>query len=208
EEKIKQEVRNAKPDGTSEFLRPMPGAERMYPETDTTSIEITKNILSKIKVPELLTEKIMNIEKKYNISSEIAREVIEKNINLDKFLIKNLDADYVARVLIDIPKEIKSRLNLNSDKLTEKDFLQVLSEISNGSPKQAAIDMLSDIIKNGKLDVNKYKGVSDIKLEQDIKDIIENNKKAPLNAIIGEVMKKYRGKVDGKKVVDLIKKLS
>ncbi|MBS3155152.1 Glu-tRNA(Gln) amidotransferase subunit GatE [Candidatus Woesearchaeota archaeon] len=208
DKKVNSEVRNANPDGTSEFLRPMPGSTRLYPETDIPTIEITSELLSNIKKPELITEKIINIEKKYNISSELAKEIFEKNINLDKFLMKNLDANYIARVLIDTPKEIKSRLNLDSDKLKEYDFLLVLREISNGIPRQAAIDMLSDIIKTGKLDVNKYKAVSDKTLEKDIYEIIKKNKGASMNALIGEAMKKYRNKIDGKKIVELIKKLS
>ncbi|MDD5650494.1 MAG: Glu-tRNA(Gln) amidotransferase subunit GatE [Candidatus Nanoarchaeia archaeon] len=207
-EKVKSEVRNAKSDGTSEFLRPMPGAERMYPETDISTIQITKELLSKIKLPELLTEKIMNLEKKYNINSDLAKEILKRNINVDKFLIGNLEPNFVVKVLIEIPKEIKTRFELDITKLKDSDYLQVLTEINKGIPKTAAIEMLIDIIKNGKLDSSKYKLTSDKDLEQDIKTIIENNKGASLNALIGEIMKKYRGKVDGKKVVELIKKLS
>lgn len=207
-EKLKPEVRNAKPDGTSEFLRPIPGAERMYPETDINTIEITKEFLSSIEIPELLTEKILVIERKYNITSNIAKEILENNINMNKFLLPNLDTGFVARVLIEIPKEIKSRFYLDITKLKDSDFLHVLNEISKGAPRQAAIDMLMDIIKDGKLNPKKYKTVSDKDLESDIKKIIDNNKGAPMNALIGEVMKKYRGKIDGKKIVDLIKKLS
>ena len=207
-EKLKSEVRNAKPDGTSEFLRPMPGAERMYPETDIPTIDITPEMMSKIRLPELIIEKTLNLEKKYNINSEYAKEILEREINFDKFLIKGLDNNFVAKVLIDIPKEIKSRLNLDSSKLKDSDFLLVLNEISKGAPRQAAIDMLADIIKDGKLNVKKYKGVSDKELESDIKGIIAKNKGASINALVGEIMKKYHGKVEGKKVVDLIKKLS
>ena len=90
-EKLKSEVRNAKPDGTSEFLRPMPGSERMYPETDISSILITQELLKDIKKPELLTEKIIKIEKKYSITYEYAREIYEKKIDFDKFLTIILD---------------------------------------------------------------------------------------------------------------------
>ena len=40
------EVRNVLPTGESEFLRPMPGSARMYPETDIPPIIITKDELS------------------------------------------------------------------------------------------------------------------------------------------------------------------
>lgn len=205
---VTSEVRNANPDNTTSYLRPMPGSARLYVETDIPPMPITEELLNQVKKPELIIEKTLKLEKKYNINSEYAKEVLGKEINFDKFLIKSLDNNFIAKVIIDIPKEIKSRLNLDSSKLKESDFLLVLNEISKGTPRQAAIDMLSDIIKDGKLNVKKYKGVSDKELESDIKGIIAKNKGAPINALIGEVMKKYRGKIDGKKIVDLIKKLS
>ena len=41
EKSCKSEVRNALPNGETEFLRPMPGAARMYPETDVPLLKIS-----------------------------------------------------------------------------------------------------------------------------------------------------------------------
>ena len=41
----------------------------------------------------------------------------------------------------------------------------------------------------------------------DIKEILKKNPGAPFNALMGEVMKQLKGKVDGKKASELIKKL-
>jgi glutamyl-tRNA(Gln) amidotransferase subunit E len=43
------EVRNCLPDGTTEFLRPMPGSSRMYPETDLELLHIHKDLIVRIK---------------------------------------------------------------------------------------------------------------------------------------------------------------
>ncbi|NIO44923.1 MAG: Glu-tRNA(Gln) amidotransferase subunit GatE, partial [Candidatus Aenigmarchaeota archaeon] len=51
DKKPKDETRIAKEDGTTEFTRPLPGGERMYPETDLETVVITKGFLSKIKIP-------------------------------------------------------------------------------------------------------------------------------------------------------------
>jgi glutamyl-tRNA(Gln) amidotransferase subunit E len=40
--KLNEEVRKAEPDFTTSFLRPMPGADRLYPETDVVHIKIDK----------------------------------------------------------------------------------------------------------------------------------------------------------------------
>ena len=39
---IPEETRAANPDGTSSYMRPRPGAARMYPETDVPPIKLTK----------------------------------------------------------------------------------------------------------------------------------------------------------------------
>ncbi|MEA3414221.1 MAG: Glu-tRNA(Gln) amidotransferase subunit GatE, partial [Nanoarchaeota archaeon] len=52
------EVRNCLFDGKTEFLRPMPGASRMYPETDLNLLHISRGLINKIKknLPKLRSE--------------------------------------------------------------------------------------------------------------------------------------------------------
>jgi len=176
----------------------MPGAARMYVETDLPLILITKERLNKIKLPELISNKIENLEEIYNLQPELAREIIKKEIDFEHFIsqYRNIDANTIARILIEIPKEIKSRLNLDSSKLLETDFhniLQLLDE--NKIPKNSVIDILSDIIRFGKVDLNKYKLVSEKELELEIKKIIDSNKSASFSALMGEAMKKFKGKM-------------
>ncbi len=208
-QRLKSEVRKAEPDLTTSFLRPMPGAQRMYPETDVTLIKITKEMLQKIKIPELISEKVESLEEIHNLQPEIARELIKKEINFDHFVsqYRNIEPQTIARILIEIPKEIKSRLGLNTSKLTEDNFHAVLELINeNKTQKEAALDVLADLIKDGKININKYKAISDQELENEIKNIIEKNKVVSFGALMGIVMGKLKGKVEGKKVSELIKK--
>ncbi|MFQ3320922.1 MAG: glutamyl-tRNA(Gln) amidotransferase subunit E, partial [Natronomonas sp.] len=52
---VPEETRGANEDGTSKYLRPLPGAARMYPETDVPPVEPDP---STVETPELLTEKV------------------------------------------------------------------------------------------------------------------------------------------------------
>ena len=207
--KLISEVRKAEPDFTTSFLRPMPGSSRMYPETDIKSIYITKELLSKIKIPELIADKVENLEELYYLQPEIAREIIKKEINFEHFVneYRNVDPKFIARVIIEIPKDIKSRFNLDITKLSEDNFHAVLELVDNNKiSKDAVIDVLSDLIKTGVINLNNYKILSKENIEEDIKKIISNNPGASFGALMGIVMSKLKGKADGKLVSELIKK--
>ena len=47
------EVRRIKPDMESEYMRPMPGASRLYPETDIPAIELEKKLNILVSLQEL-----------------------------------------------------------------------------------------------------------------------------------------------------------
>jgi glutamyl-tRNA(Gln) amidotransferase subunit E len=55
---IPEETRGPLPNGNTEYMRPLPGRARMYPETDVMSVPITRSYLDQIKqdMPELLSE--------------------------------------------------------------------------------------------------------------------------------------------------------
>lgn len=208
--KIEEQVRKAEPDLTTSFLRPMPGAARMYPETDIPPIIITKERLKKIKLPELITEKAIKLEEKYKISPVLARELIE-NESFDDYVKKfpSIEPSFIAQVLVEMPKEIISRFKLNPDKIKEKDFEEILSGLNKKEiPKSAVLEILVEVAEGKKIDFSKYKTISQGELEKEIKKIVEGNKAAPFNALMGIVMGKFRGKVDGKKVAEIIKKLT
>ena len=42
---VEMEVRNVLKDGSTEFMSPLPGSARMYPETDLPLLKITRQII-------------------------------------------------------------------------------------------------------------------------------------------------------------------
>ena len=113
----------------------------------------------------------------------------------------------IANTLINIPKEIKTRFNLDSSKLTSEDFQEVLGYLNSGKiAKEAVIDLLIKKIKNEKIDLGHFESVSETELEKEIRKIIEEKPGLNVSAYMGLIMAKYRGKADGKRVMDLLKK--
>ncbi len=61
---VPEETRSANPDGTTKYMRPRPGAARMYPETDVPPIQLTKEYLDELagrlpELPEQLMKRLM-----------------------------------------------------------------------------------------------------------------------------------------------------
>tara|TARA_Y100000034_G_C6807697_1_gene362798 strand:- start:18 stop:1040 length:1023 start_codon:yes stop_codon:yes gene_type:complete len=203
--KVESHVRKADKNLTTSYLRPMPGAARMYPETDVPPIELTKESLKKVKIPELITEKAMKLEKKYKLPSSLAHELVGNELftTLTKRL--KLPPLTIAKTIIEIPKEISTRFNLPSENLKPYHFESALEALSEKKIDESAIiEILSDAAKGKKIDFSKYKKVSSKDLDSEIKKLVESNKGLTPNALMGMVMKKYRGKVDGKRAMELI----
>ncbi len=207
--KIVGEVRKANEDLTTSFLRPMPGPERMYPETDIPAITITKERISKIKLPELLSAKTLRLEQDYKLNPEMAREVVKAGLDLDYYVNEypNVDPSLIVRTLIEAPKEIKSRFNLDPYKIRELDFKFVLAALNNKEvTKEAILDILTKFAQGHMPNLNDYKQLSPEQLEKEVKDTIAKNKEAGFNAIMGMLMSKHRGKIDAKLLSSLINK--
>jgi len=65
------------------YARPLPGANRLYPETDVELIIITDKILKKIRIPELISEKAIRFEKEYGLSPEYSLQVAKEDSQFD-----------------------------------------------------------------------------------------------------------------------------
>jgi glutamyl-tRNA(Gln) amidotransferase subunit E len=62
---VPQETRAPNPDGTTRYMRPRPGAARMYPETDIPPVQITQESIDNIRsnLPELPEKKLERLQK-------------------------------------------------------------------------------------------------------------------------------------------------
>ena len=72
--------------------------------------------------------------------------------------------------------------------------------------KDSVINIFKDIAEGKKINLKNYSPVDDSKLEKEIKALVEKNNDLSMGALMGEVMKKYSGKVDGKLASTLIAK--
>ncbi len=203
----KAEVRKVNPDNSSSFLRPMPGASRMYPETDVPTFALSKKLLDAIELPELITEKALRLEKQYSISSDLARELVEDEDAFAQFVkkFKNVTPALLGKILVEMPKEIKARFNVQPSMGHIEEAVSLLNE--NKVSKDAVFEVLTQKAQGKHVDVSRFTQVSDEELKSFIKVLKATQPDAKPNVIMGEVMKVYRGRCDGKKVMEIIQSL-
>ncbi len=204
---VLKEVRNAQDDSTTVFLRPMPGAARLYPETDILPVVPDT---AHLKLPKLLEESASDFIR-LGLSKDLAGLIVKsgKTQMFETFVatFKNLKPAFIAETMLPKLRELKRKYDVDTEKITEKQMEEVFVHLDNGTlPKEAFDDVLVEIAKTGKADFRRYKSISDAELEKILNKIAEDNKGAPLGTVMGIAMKELRGKADGKKINEILKK--
>lgn len=205
---VTKDVRKALPEGRTEYLRPLPGSARMYPETDIPPIQITEEKLREMKkhLPELLEDKLGKIMKSYGLNEEVAGQIVSSgNAELFEKLAKVSDVKIVANVLTKYSKEYK----IQDQKL--EDFFRALGK--KELPKETLESMLnqlsegksaSDVLKSGAGEM-----LSEAEVEKIVQDVMKKNPDVmktgrPEQALMGLVMREVKGKAPGSLVMKVI----
>ena len=209
------EVRNVLYDGTSEFLRPLPGKARMYPETDIPLLKIFKQFIDEVKktLPKLKDETEGEL-KKQGLSDELVSSLL-KGDKLDNYkelinLYKN--PQLIAKMLVLWPKEIAGKKNKSIEEIYELLNIDILNEILSSlkSKKINELDIKDIMLKlsEGKSldEILKIEKVNLNDIEEEIIKIIKNKPGLSDKAYMGLIMEKFRGKINGKDAIEIVKK--
>lgn len=209
--KVEKETRVAKEDGSTEFMRPLPGSERMYPETDIKPVR-TKEILETLEVPESLTKTIERYEKEYKLSKSLIDSLIKseyffffENV-VKKF---NLEPSVVANILTATIKDIERKEKIEFD-LSEEKLMEFFEGLANKKIfKEAAYDVLKEMYMNREATLEEIIDRLNLRplTEEEIKRIIEETKKEVKDEkkLIGVILSKVRGRADIQEVLKILR---
>lgn len=205
-------------------MRPLPGAARMYPETDVEPIIIDRDKIERIKenLPELIDHRTERYIKDYLISEELASLISRsKNYRFFEDVVNkyNLPPTTVIRTLEIIPQELK-RNNIPVENITKNHFISLFRIIqSKEIAKEGIPQILEFLAKNPDKSVEdaiKYIGLNTVdladieeyidKIIEEKRDLLINKRDLSFSPLMGVVMKEFRGKVDGKKISDILKR--
>jgi len=213
---IKGEVRNALSDGRTEFLRPMPTASRMYPETDLPLLKTTRELVNEAKrtFPRLRQEIKSKLAKKGLTEQEIQILLKEKRLEEFENLLKIFNEPrFIFKVLIEITKEIASHENKKIEeieKILNLDIVEsIVKEISNGKIEKSDVKHVMEEVVKGKSfeEVIKLEKLDLTEIEGEIAKLIKEKPGLNVNAYMGLIMEKFKGKIGGKDASEILKKL-
>jgi len=142
-EGVPEETRAANPNGTTRYMRPRPGAARMYPETDIPSIQLTQEYLSKLKarIPELPEQKTKRLMREYRINRKLARQIMDSEYaDLFETIARKTEVSptVIAVTLTESVKALK-REGIETKKVTDTHITEIFQLISSGKTTKEAI---------------------------------------------------------------------
>ena len=213
---IPSETRQAFYDGTNGFERILPGADRMYPDTDLPPTKITEERLEKLRPN--LPEQFWKREKWYRelgVPADTVRELsISKFANVFMFVVNEwkINPTLAAVALIQFPKRLK-KIKIDANLLNEKMMKEIFRSYKDGFLSRSGIftAMKKSIEKGRFYEELLPKPRTTKELEQIIADSREELKKIKMfgadnssKLLIGLVMNKVRINVEGKLVSEKI----
>lgn len=211
------EVRNALNDAEcrTEFLRPMPGADRMYPETDLPLLKISRDLINECKknLPKLKSEQEEDL-KKTGLNLEMIKLLISEN-KIEEFKVlvdvyKNVN--FIAKMILLFPKEISTKTGKNLEEIENKFseyYIDIINELNKKKISESDVKEILTKLAEGENfdDAIKIEKADNSEIEGRILKIIKEKPGLNANAYMGLVMSQMKGKIDGKMAMELINKL-
>ncbi|HTY91661.1 MAG TPA: Glu-tRNA(Gln) amidotransferase subunit GatE [Methanocella sp.] len=217
---IPEETRGALPTGSTEYMRPLPGRARMYPETDVPPVDVTPYHIEKLgnELPETLPEKKARLIKDYGLNDELAGGIAysAQGYGFEDVAKACGNPTLVARTMLGTTVELR-RDGVPVENLTEDHYMQLFRYVSEGRiAKEAIPQVLAEMARGVSIDEALGRlglgGVGEEDIRRTIKEIVQSRKdfvkekgEASQGGLMGPVMAKLRGKADGKLISKILR---
>jgi glutamyl-tRNA(Gln) amidotransferase subunit E len=220
---VPQETRGPNPDGTTRYMRPRPGAARMYPETDIPPVQISQDYVDKIRshLPELPEQKLERLRKEYRLNDKLARQVLNSEYSeLFEDVVKQskVAPTTVAAFMTETVKALK-RDGVAVEKVSDKQLNNIFKLVGDGKlAKEAISEVFTWLSKNEDRTIEQairdlgLQAISQAELEKLVTKMVEENRElikkqgeSSFGALMGKVMNSLRGRADAALVSKMLK---
>jgi len=220
---IPGETRDPLPDGRTRFSRPLPGRERMYPETDIAPIPVSEAHLARLAahLPESLSTRRERLARTTGLAPELVAQLVSAGESdaFEELVRRGHAPAIVARLLVqDLPNVPRAEgaeapvfpVRLFDELLraqaagafAKEGIPNVLAELSKGAP-----DLASAVRAAG------LSAFSADDLERAVERVVAANEAmvrergdAAFSPLMGDVMREVRGRRDGQEVAAVLRR--
>ncbi len=221
---VPEETRAANADGTTHYMRPRPGAARMYPETDVPPVTISKERLERIarSLPRMPEEIARELETNYNLGPKLSSQLVDSDY-LGAFeeivaTAKGVAPSYVATVLTESLKNLQ-REQVPVDNLHEDHLKKVFGLVAEGATaKESVVDILRWLATHPDSDAGQAVQRLNLgmltradlesiiaKVVDSNKTLLQNDRSKAMGRMMNLVMEEVRGRADPRTVSEILK---
>jgi len=211
---VPAETRAANADGTTRYMRPRPGAARMYPETDIPPSLITTELLERVRssLPEPANKRRERLMKEYGLNEKLAMQIIDSDYNIVFEAIAkqtSVSATTIAAFLTETLKALK-REGIAIEKVDDEQLKAIFQGVGSGMlAKEAVPEVFTWLSQHQEktlqdaLDGLSLKMLTKAEIESLVDRILADNRKTvermggkAFGLIMGLIMKEARGRAD------------
>lgn len=217
---VPEETRDPLPDGTSKYSRPLPGAARMYPETDVPPINISRQRMEDVRnnLPELPEEIEVRLVKQYGINAQQANQMVRQDRYEMFESLCQIDgmASIAATTLLNTYGELESA-GIDTSAFNEGRMLALFRMLAESKFAKEALpailkemgtsgcDAAAAVKKLGLESVDESEAIAIIaKIVNDRADFVKEKGMGAVGGLMGPVMGALRGKLDGKRANEIL----
>ncbi|MFB6135357.1 MAG: Glu-tRNA(Gln) amidotransferase subunit GatE, partial [Halobacteriaceae archaeon] len=216
-EGVPEETRGANEDATTRYLRPLPGAARMYPETDVPPVEPD---VSEVAEPELLTEKVERYREELDLDASLAEQVAygRRMPLFERAVEMGVAPTIAARTVESTVTELR-RDGVPVEDLRDEQFVGVFELLAEGELAQEGVpDLLAALARDPDLsaaaaaEAEGLGSAGESAVREAVRGVVERNAEqveaegmGAFSALMGECMGELRGKADGDLVSDVLR---
>ncbi|MGN0098144.1 MAG: Glu-tRNA(Gln) amidotransferase subunit GatE [Candidatus Methanomethylophilaceae archaeon] len=218
-EGVPEETRDPLPDGTTKYSRPLPGAARMYPETDVPPTTITDERLQQVRdnMPEFPEQIEKRLVDQYGINQQQARQIVRQSNDelFERIAQDRAMAPIAATMFLNAYSEMEHD-GIDTHVFTDDDILGLFAMLKDGRfAKEALPSILREMATGSSAeDAIKKLGVEAVdageaaaiieKIVNERADFVREKGMGAIGGLMGPVMGALRGKIDGKQANQLL----
>lgn len=217
-EGVPEETRKMLEGGSTAYMRPLPGAARMYPETDVLPEEVSPARWQEIPIPELLSSRVERFQAAFGFDAGVARSIAysERLPLFERAVAAGVSPNLAYRTLLSTLKEL-GRDGVSTDGIADDEIIAVLAAVEGGRAAKEGIPGILREVASGTGAAEALsrcaRQMSDEELAAIVRRIVNERGtfvrergKGALGPLMGVVMEEARGAADGKRIAGILGK--